>query len=90
MLRGKPLFSRATLGLLRPNHQILDVDIAGQMESVGSGVTRFKAPMSYVPTSWTHGYGDSPRWIDSLPLRRHDAAATSSVWRFFVGPDDWF
>jgi len=40
--RGKPLFSRATLGLLRPEHQILGADIAGQAEAAGSGVTRFK------------------------------------------------
>jgi NADPH:quinone reductase-like Zn-dependent oxidoreductase len=43
VLRGKPLFSRATLGLLRPEHQILGVDIAGQVEAVGNGVTRFKS-----------------------------------------------
>jgi len=37
VLRGKPLFSRATLGLLRPKRKILGVDIAGQVEAVGSG-----------------------------------------------------
>ena len=42
-LRGKPLFSRTTLGLLRPKHQILGVDIAGQVEAVGSGVSGFQA-----------------------------------------------
>src|SRR3990170_1843391 len=41
-MRGKPLFSRATLGLLRPKHKILGVDIAGRVEAVGSGVTQFK------------------------------------------------
>src|SRR6266498_2870067 len=41
-MRGKPLFSRATLGLLRPKHEILGVDIAGQVEPVSRGVTRFK------------------------------------------------
>ena len=34
-MRGEPLFSRATLGLLRPKHQILGVDIAGQVEASG-------------------------------------------------------
>ena len=40
-MRGKPLFSRATLGLLRPKHQIFGVDIAGQVE--GGGVTPVQA-----------------------------------------------
>ena len=39
MLRGKPLFSRAALGLLRPKRQILGVDVAGRVEAIGSGVT---------------------------------------------------
>jgi NADPH:quinone reductase-like Zn-dependent oxidoreductase len=42
IMRGKPLFSRATLGLLRPKHKILGVDIAGGVEAVGTGVDRFK------------------------------------------------
>lgn len=41
-MRGKPLFSRATLGLWRPKHKILGGDIAGQVEAVGNGVTQFK------------------------------------------------
>jgi NADPH:quinone reductase-like Zn-dependent oxidoreductase len=41
-MRGKPLFSRATLRLLRPEHQVPGVDVAGQVEAAGSGVTRFK------------------------------------------------
>src|SRR4029453_5015999 len=42
VLRGKPLFYRATLGLLRPKHKILGGDIAGQVEAVGGGVTQFQ------------------------------------------------
>jgi NADPH:quinone reductase-like Zn-dependent oxidoreductase len=49
-MRGKPLFSRATLGLLRPKRKILGVDIAGQVEAVGSGVTQFK-PTRSMPIS---------------------------------------
>src|SRR5688500_11747372 len=41
-LRGEPLFSRATLGLLRPKNTILGGDIAGEVEAVGDGVTGFQ------------------------------------------------
>jgi NADPH:quinone reductase-like Zn-dependent oxidoreductase len=41
-MRGKPLFARATMGFPRPKHKILGGDIAGRVEAVGSGVTRFK------------------------------------------------
>jgi NADPH:quinone reductase-like Zn-dependent oxidoreductase len=57
VLRGKPLFSRATLGLLRPKHQILGVDIAGQVEAVGGGVTRFKAGDEVYANLLDHGFG---------------------------------
>jgi NADPH:quinone reductase-like Zn-dependent oxidoreductase len=57
LLRGKPLFSRATLGLLRPKHQILGGDIAGQVETVGSGVTRFKPGDEIYAGLLDHGCG---------------------------------
>jgi NADPH:quinone reductase-like Zn-dependent oxidoreductase len=57
VLRGKPLFSRATLGLLRPKRQILGVDIAGQVEAVGSGVTGFKPGDEVYANLLDHGYG---------------------------------
>jgi NADPH:quinone reductase-like Zn-dependent oxidoreductase len=57
VMRGKPLFSRATLGLLRPKHKILGVDIAGQVEAVGSGVTRFKPGDEVYANLLDHGYG---------------------------------
>jgi NADPH:quinone reductase-like Zn-dependent oxidoreductase len=57
MLRGKPLFSRATLGLLRPKHKILGVDVAGQVEAVGSGVTRFQPGDQVYANLLDHGYG---------------------------------
>ncbi|MCX5042939.1 NAD(P)-dependent alcohol dehydrogenase [Aldersonia sp. NBC_00410] len=38
-LRGKPVFSRATLGPIRPKATVLGADIAGRVESVGPGVT---------------------------------------------------
>jgi NADPH:quinone reductase-like Zn-dependent oxidoreductase len=57
VLRGKPLFSRATLGLLRPKHKILGVDVAGRVEAVGAKVTRFKAGDEVYANLLDHGYG---------------------------------
>jgi NADPH:quinone reductase-like Zn-dependent oxidoreductase len=57
VMRGKPLFSRATLGLLRPKHQILGVDIAGRVETVGGGVTRFQPGDEVYANLLDHGYG---------------------------------
>ena len=57
VLRGKPLFSRATLGLLRPKRQILGVDIAGQVEAVSSGVTQFQPGDEVYANLLDHGYG---------------------------------
>jgi NADPH:quinone reductase-like Zn-dependent oxidoreductase len=66
-MRGKPLFSRATLGLLRPKHKILGVDIAGQVEGVGSGVTRFKPGDEVYANLLDHGYGGFAEYV-SVPV----------------------
>lgn len=66
-MRGKPLFSRATLGLLRPKHRILAVDIAGQVEAVGSGVTRFKPGDEVYANLLDHGYGGFAEYV-SVPV----------------------
>jgi NADPH:quinone reductase-like Zn-dependent oxidoreductase len=73
VLRGKPLFSRATLGLLRPKHRILGVDIAGQVEAVGSGVTRFQPGDEVYANLLDHGYGGFAEYasvaVDVLSLK---------------------
>ena len=56
-LRAKPAFSRLTLGLLRPKHRILGVDLAGQVEAVGSGAARFKPGDEVYANLLDHGYG---------------------------------
>jgi NADPH:quinone reductase-like Zn-dependent oxidoreductase len=66
VLRGKPLFSRATLGLLRPKRKILGVDIAGQVEAVGSGVTRFTPGDEVYANLLDHGYGGFAEYV-SVP-----------------------
>jgi NADPH:quinone reductase-like Zn-dependent oxidoreductase len=66
VLRGKPLFSRVTLGLLRPKRKILGVDVAGQVEAVGSGVTRFKPGDEVYANLLDHGYGGFAEYV-SVP-----------------------
>jgi NADPH:quinone reductase-like Zn-dependent oxidoreductase len=66
-LRGKPLFSRATLGLLRPKHEILGGDIAGQVEAVGSGVTQFKPGDEVYANLLDHGHGGFAEYV-SVPV----------------------
>src|SRR6266568_2054253 len=66
-MRGKPLFSRATLGLLRPKHKILGGDIAGQVEAVGSGVTQFKLGVEVYANLLDHGYGGFAEYV-SVPV----------------------
>jgi NADPH:quinone reductase-like Zn-dependent oxidoreductase len=65
-MRGKPLFSRLTLGLARPKHRILGVDIAGEVEVVGSGVTRFKPGDEVYGNLLDHGYGGFAEYV-SVP-----------------------
>jgi NADPH:quinone reductase-like Zn-dependent oxidoreductase len=63
VLRGKPLFSRATLGLLRPKHQILGVDIAGQVEAVGRDVTRFQPGDEVYANLLDHGFAGFAEYV---------------------------
>jgi NADPH:quinone reductase-like Zn-dependent oxidoreductase len=67
VLRGKPLFSRATLGLLRPKQKILGGDIAGQVEAVGGGVTRFQPGDEVYANLLDHGYGGFAEYV-SVPV----------------------
>jgi NADPH:quinone reductase-like Zn-dependent oxidoreductase len=65
-MRGKPLFSRLTLGLMRPKKRILGVDIAGQVEAVGSSVARFTPGDEVYANLLDHGYGGFAEYV-SVP-----------------------
>jgi NADPH:quinone reductase-like Zn-dependent oxidoreductase len=67
VLRGKPLFSRATLGLLRPKHRILGVDVAGQVAALSGGVTGFTAGDEVYANLLDHGYGGFAEYV-SVPV----------------------
>jgi NADPH:quinone reductase-like Zn-dependent oxidoreductase len=66
-LRGKPVFSRLTLGMMRPKHKILGVDVAGQVEAVGNGVTRFQPGDEVYANLLDHGYGGFAEFV-SVPV----------------------
>jgi NADPH:quinone reductase-like Zn-dependent oxidoreductase len=66
-MRGKPLFARFTLGLLRPKKKILGVDIAGQVEAVGSGVGDFKLGDEVYANLLYAGYGAFAEFV-SVPV----------------------
>jgi len=66
-MRGKPVFSRLTLGLLRPKHKILGVDVAGQVEAVGGDVTRFTRGDEVYANLLDHGYGAFAEYV-SVPV----------------------
>jgi NADPH:quinone reductase-like Zn-dependent oxidoreductase len=66
-MRGKPAFSRLTLGLLRPKHKILGVDVAGLVEAVGGSVTRFGPGDEVYANLLDHGYGAFAEYV-SVPV----------------------
>ena len=64
-MRGKPLFSRATFGLLRPKHPVLGGDFAGQVEAVGDGVTQFKPGDDVYGNLLDHGHGGFAEYVSA-------------------------
>ena len=55
------------LGLPRPKHRILGVDIAGQVEAVGSGVVQFKPGDAIYANLLDDGYGGFAEYV-SVPV----------------------
>jgi NADPH:quinone reductase-like Zn-dependent oxidoreductase len=73
VLRGRPLFSRATLGLLRPRHKVLGGDVAGRVEAAGGEVTRFTPGDEVYANLLDHGYGGFAEYaavpVDAVALK---------------------
>jgi NADPH:quinone reductase-like Zn-dependent oxidoreductase len=64
-MRAKPAFSRLSLGLLRPKHPVLGVDVAGRIEAVGSEVTRFKTGDEVYANLLDCGYGGFAEYVSA-------------------------
>ena len=77
-MRGKPLFSRFTLGLLHPKHRILGVDVAGRIESVGDRVSTLSRGDEVYANLLEHGYGGFAEYV-AVPIDAvHQKPAASS------------
>ncbi len=63
MLTGKPFIARVESGLTRPKHQILGSDVAGIVEAVGPGVTRFKVGDAVIGDLSENGRGGLAEFV---------------------------
>ena len=66
-MRGKPAFSRLTLGLMRPKYRTLGVDVAGRVGAVGSDVTTIAPGDEVYANLLEHGYGGFAEYV-SVPV----------------------
>src|SRR5687767_11907327 len=57
ILRADPFLARLALGLFRPRHNVLGCDLAGVVEAVGEGVTRFRAGDEVMGELGSSGFG---------------------------------
>jgi len=57
LMRGAPFTARFEMGLRRPRHKILGVDVAGTVEAVGGRVTRFQPGDGVFAETFQSGWG---------------------------------
>jgi NADPH:quinone reductase-like Zn-dependent oxidoreductase len=57
ILRADPFLARLAVGLFKPRHNVLGCDLAGEVEAVGPGVTRFKAKDTVMGELGSSGWG---------------------------------
>jgi NADPH:quinone reductase-like Zn-dependent oxidoreductase len=72
-VRGKPLAARVSSGLLKPNHTVPGVEVAGRVEAVGGNVKRFQAGDSVFGDLFESGFGAFAEYVcareDDLALK---------------------
>src|SRR5687767_15490989 len=56
-LYGRPRLARLATGVRRPRNRRLGLDVAGQVESVGSAVTRIQVGDHVIGDMTRHGFG---------------------------------
>ncbi len=63
LLRGKPLFMRAFVGLLAPKFPIIGCEVAGQVAAVGKRVSRFEAGDDVYGDLSENGFGGFAEYV---------------------------
>lgn len=63
LMRGDPFLVRFSYGLSRPKHAILGADVAGVIEAVGKGVTRFQPGDAVIGELASVGFGGLAEYV---------------------------
>lgn len=86
LIRGKPFIVRLMgMGLVKPRHRVPGIDIAGTVEAVGPGVTRFRPGDEVFGTCDFGGFADYARAAESTLVTKPagvsfaEAAATPTA-----------
>ena len=92
LVRGKPFYIRALIGLLAPKISIIGCDVAGQVEAVGKGVTTLRAGDDVYGDLSESGFGSfaeyacaSQESVALKPPKSHLRASRSVTARSNVG-----
>ncbi len=70
---ARPFFARLITGLLRPKHRILGMELAGEVEAVGPGVTEFKVGDEVFGVTGWGAHAEFACMPESAPLARKPA-----------------
>jgi NADPH:quinone reductase-like Zn-dependent oxidoreductase len=73
LMRGSPYIARLRAGLRKPKDSVLGADVAGQVETVGEHVTKFRPGDEVFGSLFGHGFGAFAEYVsvsdDLLELR---------------------
>ena len=80
---GRPMIARVGVGLFAPRHRIPGIDVAGVVEAVGAGATRFRVGDRVWADLFPHGFGSFAECVcapeggfEPMPAIQFEQAAT--------------